>query len=501
MTPEFRSILYSWNYKDAEEKFNKEYCIPLQLQILFGSLQTSLRKKISTKGLTRSFNWQSNEVSYQQDIQEFCRVLFNAIEESFKAIDKPCHLQEIYQGGMDDYLKCTECGYESNRFSEFQDLSLPIHDPWNNINNSSLEEALENYVRPEVLDDDNKYECSGCNKKVRAVKGHIFDKLPEILVIQLNRFTFNMYGNAVKINDKITFPYVLNMNKYMQEDIESKIKQTEQKIIDDQDKLDNPSEIEMETEEERQKRKIDEVNQKLDNIIANETKSEVKEHNKEEQERQTMGAEDLREDGIDYSDPMNSLDGPKTRTIFGNTGDEEGFETGQTGSSKDKPQSNYFTTTRDEQTILDEIEKNTQQFIQQGEWVYYLYSVLIHSGGVSGGHYSAYIKSFEDNQWYHFNDSVVSEISIGQIEMMHGDGHSSKNAYLVIYKKLKLKDDNGKPQVDETYQQVVDDDQIPDYVQEEVTKDNDKFKEEELVKQMEEALRKEQEAHVTLRVM
>ena len=71
MTPEFRSILYSWNFKEAEDKFNKEYCIPLQLQILFGSLQTSLRSKVSTKGLTRSFNWQSNEVSYQQDIQEF----------------------------------------------------------------------------------------------------------------------------------------------------------------------------------------------------------------------------------------------------------------------------------------------------------------------------------------------------------------------------------------------------------------------------------------------
>lgn len=89
MTPEFRSILYSWSFKEAEDKFNKEYCIPLQLQILFGSLQTSLRDKVKTKGLTKSFNWQSNEVSYQQDIQEFSRVLFDAIEESFKAINKP----------------------------------------------------------------------------------------------------------------------------------------------------------------------------------------------------------------------------------------------------------------------------------------------------------------------------------------------------------------------------------------------------------------------------
>lgn len=54
------------------------------------------------------------------------------------------------------------------------DLSLPIHDPWNNINNSTLMEALENYVKPEVLDGDNKYQCSGCDTKVKAVKGLIF---------------------------------------------------------------------------------------------------------------------------------------------------------------------------------------------------------------------------------------------------------------------------------------------------------------------------------------
>jgi ubiquitin carboxyl-terminal hydrolase 47 len=158
MTPGFRAILYSWSFKEAEDKFSKEYCIPLQLQILFGSLQTSLREKCSTKGLTKSFNWHSNEVSYQQDIQEFCRVLFDAIEESFRAINKPCRINNLYQGAMSDYLKCTECGYERNIYSEFMDLSLPIQDPWNNINNSSLQEALQNYVKPEVLDEDNKYE-------------------------------------------------------------------------------------------------------------------------------------------------------------------------------------------------------------------------------------------------------------------------------------------------------------------------------------------------------
>lgn len=53
------------------------------------------------------------------------------------------------------------------------------------------------------------------------------------------------------------------------------------------------------------------------------------------------------------------------------------------------------------------------EYIKQGEFVYELYSILIHSGSAMGGHYYAYIKSFEDSKWYNFNDSVVSEIPEG----------------------------------------------------------------------------------------
>jgi ubiquitin C-terminal hydrolase len=38
--------------------------------------------------------------------------------------------------------------------------------------------------------------------------------------------------------------------------------------------------------------------------------------------------------------------------------------------------------------------------------------VLIHSGGVSGGHYYAYIKDLDSGKWFNFNDSNVSEIEV-----------------------------------------------------------------------------------------
>jgi ubiquitin carboxyl-terminal hydrolase 8 len=43
-------------------------------------------------------------------------------------------------------------------------------------------------------------------------------------------------------------------------------------------------------------------------------------------------------------------------------------------------------------------------------YVYELYGVCNHSGGVFGGHYTAFVKN-ANGKWYHFNDTSVSEVS------------------------------------------------------------------------------------------
>ena len=61
------------------------------------------------------------------------------------------------------------------------------------------------------------------------------------------------------------------------------------------------------------------------------------------------------------------------------------------------------------------------EYLKAGDYVYELYSILIHSGSAMGGHYYAYIKSFEDGKWYNFNDGSVSVIPqniINHHEMM-----------------------------------------------------------------------------------
>jgi ubiquitin C-terminal hydrolase len=58
---------------------------------------------------------------------------------------------------------------------------------------------------------------------------------------------------------------------------------------------------------------------------------------------------------------------------------------------------------------------------------YDLYGVCNHSGGVLGGHYTAYIKN-ANGKWYHFNDTSVTEVE-------SQDSVVSTKAYCLFYRK------------------------------------------------------------------
>lgn len=88
---------------------------------------------------------------------------------------------------------------------------------------------------------------------------------------------------------------------------------------------------------------------------------------------------------------------------------------------------------------LEEQQKKNQELIQEylkeGGLVYELYAVMVHNGSANHGHYYSYIRSFEDNRWYCFNDDRVTEISVEEIEKTYGGvGHS--NAYALYYRQV-----------------------------------------------------------------
>ena len=64
---------------------------------------------------------------------------------------------------------------------------------------------------------------------------------------------------------------------------------------------------------------------------------------------------------------------------------------------------------------------------KKSSYVYDLYGVCNHSGGVLGGHYTAYVKN-ANGKWYHYNDTSVAEVNM--IESI-----VSPKAYCLFYRK------------------------------------------------------------------
>ncbi|XP_022619797.1 ubiquitin carboxyl-terminal hydrolase 47-like [Seriola dumerili] len=65
---------------------------------------------------------------------------------------------------------------------------------------------------------------------------------------------------------------------------------------------------------------------------------------------------------------------------------------------------------------------------------YDLYALVNHFGNLTGGHYTAEIKSFETGEWYCFNDAIVEKVG----QPLFGSGNSSlrsHTAYLLMYRK------------------------------------------------------------------
>lgn len=215
MTPEFRNALYKWKF-DFDANIDESKSIPFQLQRLFLNLQTSPRHSVETTELTRSFGWDSSEAWQQHDVQELCRVMFDALEQEFKNTTHVDLINQLYQGKMIDYVKCQECGIEKSREDTFLDIPLPIR-PFGSTNAyGCIKEALQGFTQPETLDGNNQYFCERCNKKCNAHKGLKFSKFPYIMTLHLMRFDFDyntMY--RIKLNDKVEFPLKLNLNNFI----------------------------------------------------------------------------------------------------------------------------------------------------------------------------------------------------------------------------------------------------------------------------------------------
>ncbi|XP_019770747.1 ubiquitin carboxyl-terminal hydrolase 47 isoform X2 [Dendroctonus ponderosae] len=366
MTPEFRNALYNWEFDGA----NESRSIPYQLQKLFLRLQTSKKPAVETTDLTTSFGWQGSDAWQQHDIQELCRVMFDALEHKFVDTKQANLINDLYEGKMLDYVKCLECKTEKSREDMFLDIPLPVRPFGSTVAYNSVEEALRAFVQPEILDGNNQYFCERCNKKCDAHKGLKFTKFPYLLTLHLKRFDFDYSTmHRIKLNDKVTFPEVFNLNSFV------------------------PT-----------------------------SKSKVEHGNNGETET-VVKCDDCSTTDSGSVDDESCQDTDVSSTVNG-----------------------HYDNCGDSDEGIDVSSGNRQDKEPTGPYVYELFSIMIHSGSASGGHYYAYVKDFDKNLWFCFNDQNVSPITSEDIRKTYGGGpqrayysgaySSSTNAYMLMYRQI-----------------------------------------------------------------
>lgn len=113
----------------------------------------------------------------------------------------------IFGGRIRSQVKCSQCGYESNTYDPFLDLSLEINHA------HTIEKALKLFTAVEVLDGGNKYKCPRQDKAVRAEKRMTIESSPNVLVLQLKRFEFSFSGR--KVSKPVAFSEALDLSPYL----------------------------------------------------------------------------------------------------------------------------------------------------------------------------------------------------------------------------------------------------------------------------------------------
>lgn len=183
--------------------------VALAMQRVFAHMQLATAP-VSTLELTKSFGWDSSDAFTQHDVQELNRILMDTLELAMRHSVVDNKLSSLFVGAMKSYVKCVEVEYESSRVEPFWDIQLNVRGFQN------LHESFENYVEPELLSGDNKYDAGGDFGYQDAKKGVFFQWFPPVLHLQLKRFEYDFVADdLMKIDDMYEYPDLIDLSAYL----------------------------------------------------------------------------------------------------------------------------------------------------------------------------------------------------------------------------------------------------------------------------------------------
>ena len=186
-----------------------------QFQKMFAFLQLSDRVDYNPFEFCFSFKdpfGQSVNVGVQQDAQEFLNMIFDKLETSLKNTPFKHILEGFYGGKNCTQLVCSGCKNVKSRDENFYNLSIEVR------NLRTIYESFEKFILGETISD---YQCENCLKKVDVTKRCCLSALPNVLIVHMQRIVFDLDTLMnQKINSRLEFPHLLNLEPYTKEGLE-----------------------------------------------------------------------------------------------------------------------------------------------------------------------------------------------------------------------------------------------------------------------------------------
>ncbi|KAM6172164.1 ubiquitin carboxyl-terminal hydrolase 28 isoform 19-T19 [Erethizon dorsatum] len=413
--PEFRRLVLSYslpqnvleNCRSHTEKRNIMFM--QELQYLFALMMGSNRKFVDPsaaldllKGAFRSSEEQ------QQDVSEFTHKLLDWLEDAFQLavnVNNPRNKSENPMVQLFYGTFLTEGIREGKPFCNnetFGQYPLQVNGYRN------LDECLEGAMV------EGDIELLSSDHSVKYGQERWFTKLPPVLTFELSRFEFNQsLGQPEKIHNKLEFPQIIYMDRYMYRSKEL---------------IRNKRECIRKLKEE-----IKVLQQKLESTSP-ESSSEDVDHTFSPCEDHLHKTEGVNRPLASRRSPLGMPAHPAPRTV---TPEEMNFV-------KTCLQRWRSEIEQDIQDLKNCIASTTETIEQMycdpvlRQVPYHLHAVLVHEGQANAGHYWAYIYNQPRQIWLKYNDISVTESSWEELERDSYGGLRNVSAYCLMYINDKL---------------------------------------------------------------
>ncbi|TNN12696.1 putative ubiquitin carboxyl-terminal hydrolase FAF-X [Schistosoma japonicum] len=199
------------------------------MQTIFGHLAYSRIKYYAPVEFWRNFKFRAEAVHVrdQHDALEFFQILGNDLDEALDLCKLPKIVEVVLGGKFADQKICLDCPHRYTSYESFTTLNVDI------LDHRNLLDSLEQYVKGELLEGENAYNCRMCNKKIPILKRMCIQKLPLVLTIQLKRFDYDWeQGVSLKFNNYCEFPRHLDMFPYTAQGLKDSLDSSFNGIVD-----------------------------------------------------------------------------------------------------------------------------------------------------------------------------------------------------------------------------------------------------------------------------